>query len=181
MSIVRLMTVAVLLLALACFAVQSAAPPARLPLDKWIEDLGDDNKDVSQKAYDNLWATGDGALPALRKAKEKSLDPDVKLQATVLISKIEWGIYPGTPAEVVKEIEAYREGDDNAKRAAVTKLTTLGRGGLYALRKLLTKETDAKRKADIADLLKTLVRPQARDFIVRGELDDAERALETAA
>lgn len=179
MSVMRLLTAVGLLVGFTWFAF-SAAPPPHLPIDKWIEELGAEEIEIWQKARDNLWAAGDRALPALRAAK-KSPDPDVVLRATVLLSKIEWGIYPDTPAEVVKEIEGYREGDDNGKRAAVTKLTTLGRGGLHALRKLLTMESNAERKREIADLLKTLVRPQARDFIVKGDLDDADRALETAA
>jgi len=176
MTAVRLMTVFCLLLGLACVS-WSAAPP---PYDKLIEDLGSDDNEVWQAARDKLWAAGDQALPALRKAK-KSADPDVVLRATVLATKIEFGIYPDTPAEVVKQIEGYREGDANQKEAAITELTKLGRGGLHALRKLLTMETDKERKAKISELLKTLVRPQAHDFIARGELDDADRALETAA
>src|SRR5262245_33599219 len=144
MSAMRLLTAAVLLVG-SGYLVWGAAPPAKVPIDRWIMELGDDDADVWKKASDNLWAAGDRAIPALRQAR-KSPDADVVLRATLLLSKLEWGIYTDTPDAVVKEIEGYREGDDTAKSAAVTKLTTLGRGGLQALRRLLIRETNDDRK-----------------------------------
>src|SRR5262245_4280517 len=101
MSATRLLT-ATILLALLAGLTTAAAPPPKLHLAKWIEDLGSENDEVWKKANDNLWAAGDRALPALR-AAVKDADPDVALRATVLVSRIEWGIYPDTPAAVVAE------------------------------------------------------------------------------
>lgn len=168
---------------LACLAsfLWGAAPPPHLPIDRWVRELGDDEQDVWSKASDNLWAAGERAVPALRAAL-KDPDADVRLRATLLLGKIEWGILPDTPAEVVKLVEGYRAaGDDAGRDAAVTGLTRQGRGGLRALRRLLSRESDDGRRRKIAALLETLVRPQARDFIVSGDRDDAARALETAA
>jgi tetratricopeptide (TPR) repeat protein len=180
MTVVRLLTALCLLFGLACVS-WSAAPPPHLNYDKLIEDLGSDDNDVWQAARDKLWAAGPRSLPALRAAK-KSADPDIVLRATVLLSKIEWGIYPDTPAEVVKHVEGYREaGEESQKRTHIAELTKLGRPGLFALRKVLTMESNPERKRDNAEQLKSLVRPQARGFIAKGDLDDADLALETAA
>ena len=125
-------------------------------------------------------AAGDRVLPALR-AAPKVPTPTSCCAPTVLVSRLEWGIYPETPAAVVAEIERYRGGDEAQKPAAVTQLTREGGAGFKVLRRLLLKETNDDRKRAIADQLKTLIRPQVRDLIARGEFDDAECMLEMAS
>ena len=158
---------------------QAAAPPARLHLDRWIEDLGSDDDEVWKKAQDSLWAAGDRRCRPCGGAKRPT--PRSCCAPTVLVSRLEWGIYPDTPAAIVTEIETLprrRRGQDKRRRHAADQArrrrASRRCGGCSSRR-----PTTTARRA-IADQLKTLIRPQVRDLIVRGEFDDAERTLEMA-
>src|SRR6266566_3490038 len=107
---------ALVLILVAATLIPAAAPPTPVPIARWIEDLGSDEATIWRKASDNLWRAGEKALPALRKAA-KHTDPDVILRARLVLARLEWGIYPNTPAAVVAEIERYRDGDTGQKQA----------------------------------------------------------------
>src|SRR3954454_13190567 len=106
MSLCRRALAALVLLVAATLA-PAAAPPVALPIGRWIEQLDSEDDATWRAAAENLWKAGASAEPALRKAA-RSTDPDVVLRARTVLAKLEWGVRPDTPAEVVKLIEAYR-------------------------------------------------------------------------
>ena len=73
------------------------------------------------------------AEPALRRALKDS-DVEVALRAKILLDKFDWGIMPETPVAVVGEIEAFRNGDDDARRRAAAALADQGPAGFKALK-----------------------------------------------
>src|SRR5262245_32290199 len=105
MSTIRIAAVLVLLL-LALAAAErlpGAAPPgpSREQIARWVEDLPSDDADVWRLAVDRLWKAGPAAEPAL-KAARKHRDPDVQLRVRLILTRFDWGIFPDTPARVVK-------------------------------------------------------------------------------
>src|SRR4051812_8819410 len=152
------------------------APPPPLP----VEALASDDPAVWRQASDDLWHAGGRAVPALREAMRHP-DPDVRLRAALVLSRLARGIRPGTPPGLIAQIERYRDGDAAQRRDAVAALAKEGAPGYAALRLVLARETDAAARKALADSLKALARPAARDHIRRGELDEAEAVLEAAA
>lgn len=76
----------------ACFA---AAPPAKVPAE-WlnlIDALGDDDAAVRKAAEKKLTALGEDALPPLRRAAKGHSDPDVRIQARIVLRAIEKLVY----------------------------------------------------------------------------------------
>ncbi|MBY0228923.1 MAG: hypothetical protein K2W96_06575, partial [Gemmataceae bacterium] len=153
------------------------APPPALPIDG----LADDDPAVWRRAADDLWHAGGRAVPALKAMLKGHPDPDAKLRAALVLSRLAWGIRPETPAAIVALIERYRDGDAAQKRDAVSRLLKEGAAGYSALRLVLAREGDPAMKAAVAAELKALVRPAVRDHLARGELAEAETVLETAA
>ena len=179
MSLSRRALAAVVLLVTATLA-PAAAPPVALPIGHWIEQLESEDEATWRAAAENLWKAGTSAEPALRKAA-RSTDPDVVLRARTVLSKLEWGIRPETPAAVVKLIEGYRAGTQEQKRAAVDDLLRRGAPGFVAARAVLAREDDREARQAIVERLKTRGRPAARAAIVRGDLAAAEKILDASA
>jgi hypothetical protein len=179
MSLTRsLMPVLALLLTPAL--LRAAAPPTPLPLARWAEEFASDDESTRQAAAENLWKAGAKALPVLR-AAATGKDRILALRAKALLTKIEWGILPDTPASVVKEVERYRDGDVQRKRAALASLVRLGGPGFVAIRALLARETDPATKKEILNRLRTSGRLAAQVAISRDDLAGAEQILETTA
>src|SRR5262245_55699521 len=65
--------------------IDKAAKPSA---DKLVEQLGSDSFNVRKKAYEQLQAMGEAALPALQKATS-SKDTEVRKKASELVAKIE--------------------------------------------------------------------------------------------
>ncbi len=164
-------------LCLLALAVGAAPPP---PLDPLLADLASDDFATWRGAADALWHAGDAAIPALRRLT-KGGDPDVILRARLVLSKLEWGIRPETPPAVLALIERYRDGDLNDKQVAIAALAKLGGVGYSAITLLMRKVSVPAEKVALANQLKLLTRPAARDHIARGEWDRARQILEAAA
>jgi predicted Zn-dependent protease len=179
MSAIRNLAVVIVLLAVAAPA-PGAAPPARLALGRWIEDLASDDEAVWRKAVDQLWHAGRAAEPALRAAM-KHPDADVVLRARLVLGRFDWGIFPATPAAVVQLIERYRDGDVAQRKAAAEDLVKLGRPGYVALQRLLARETDATLRQQVAAHLKTHYHPLLRDLLAEDNRAGALELLESAA
>src|SRR5262249_25503680 len=85
-------------LALSClFAATAfaAAPPANVPAE-WlnlIDQLGEDNDAVRLSAEKKLTGLGEDALPVLRRAAKDHDDPDVRIQAGIVLRAIEKVVY----------------------------------------------------------------------------------------
>jgi tetratricopeptide (TPR) repeat protein len=171
---------AVLIALLAVSTPAPAAAPPRLPLGRWVEDLASDDETTWRKAVDQLWSAGRAAEPALR-AVMKHPDPDVVLRARLVLGRFDWGIFPETPAAVVKVIERYRDGDLNQRKAAAEELIKLGRPGFVALQRLLARETEVLLHQHVAAHLKRHYRPLLRDMLRDDNRAGAVELLETAA
>jgi tetratricopeptide (TPR) repeat protein len=162
------------------FVVAPPAGPTPAQIDRWIEDLGADDGDTWRPASEHLWKAGKAAEPALRAAK-KHRDPDVVLRAILVLSRFEWGIYPDTPAAVVKLIERYRDGERSQRQAAVADLVRQGRPGYVALQRLLAREPDAAMRQYTGNYLRQQYRPIVRDLLATGDRAGAVDLLEVSA
>lgn len=93
---------------LLCLLLSGAAPAADPPtsIAEGIEQLGARDFDTREAATAWLWVQGDAALPALREAR-KSDDPEVAERAAEVLAKIESGILPDTPEDVVAAVKSY--------------------------------------------------------------------------
>src|SRR5262249_13633618 len=126
-----------LLLALA-LCIRGSAPPATpqpFEIAKLIEDLGSDTFEERETASKKLKAAGRAAEPALTKAAQ-SKDTEVARRAKKILSDFRWGIYPDTPAAVVKLIRSYQSASRDEKRGLVRKLFAAGAPGARALAKI---------------------------------------------
>ena len=159
-----------------------APPPGPTPgqIDRWVEELGADDSDTWRKASERLWRAGRDAEPALRRAM-KHRDADVVLRARLVLSRFEWGLYPNTPAAVVKLIERYRDGSPPERRRVVPELVKQGHIGYRTLQRLAARETDAPLRQFVADYLKQHTRPAIRDMLAAGDRAGAVDLLEATA
>jgi WD40 repeat protein len=89
---VRRLSVCLVLTCLLAAGTFAAAPPGP-PVQKLIDDLGDDDIDVRQSAEKKLAALGEDVLPALIRAQRSHEDADVRLRATLLVKTIERKVY----------------------------------------------------------------------------------------
>ena len=83
------------------------ADPSPEQIARWVEQLGDNDFATREKATELLWKAGSAAESALQQAL-KSTDLEVVRRARELLDRFKFGIYPDTPAEVVRLIERYR-------------------------------------------------------------------------
>jgi WD40 repeat protein len=67
--------------------------PSDKQIQKWIDQLGDDNEDVRKKAEKSLLDLGEAALEPLNKAAKDHPDADVRLRAIVLAKAVARGAY----------------------------------------------------------------------------------------
>ena len=144
------------LLALAlCPGLPAAAPPADPTpgqIQRWIEELGDDAFAVREAAMKKLAGAGAVAETPLQAAL-KNADVEIARRAKTLLEQFRWGIYPDTPAEVVKLIRSYQSAAGSEKRDLVQKLLASGPHGCKAMAKIARYEEDPQvRKTVFADI-----------------------------
>jgi tetratricopeptide (TPR) repeat protein len=131
-----------ILLAVVPVALAEPPPaPTKEQIARWIEQLGDGDFTVREKASRALWEAGQAAEVALA-AANKSDDPEVKRRAGEILQKFKWGIYPDTPREIVGLIERYRTKEANDKAEVVKELFEMGSRGCAVLVKLAAAEDD---------------------------------------
>ena len=127
--------------------VRRAAPapaakgPPSAKIQQAIEELGSERFAVRERASKFLWEAGAAAEDALRTAV-KSKDEETSNRAKAILEKFDWGLYPDTPAEVVKVIEKFRGGDVATRLEAVGELMCLKPTRFATLRKLIAQEHD---------------------------------------
>lgn len=143
----------VLVLALSLTAA-SAAPPSAEDIARAVEQLGDKNFQVREKATTFLRAAGKAAEPALRDAA-KSGDREVSRRAVEILDEFKWGVYPDTPKKIVELVQRYRTGDANAKRAAVADLARMSSAGYSVLLKIIAAEDTPELRAEVRHFLVT--------------------------
>ncbi len=62
-------------------------------IQKWIDQLGDDNEEVIKNAEKKLLELGEAAVEPLEKASKNHADADVRLRAIVLLKAVKRGAY----------------------------------------------------------------------------------------
>ena len=92
-----------------------AAPPTP---DELARDLGSPVYSVRERASKELWKLGAAARPALE-AAAKSGDAEVSRRAADILEKFDWGVFPDTPADVLKLIREFRSGEEPKQTRAI--------------------------------------------------------------
>ncbi len=90
-----------------------------------IHDLGAAEFQQREKATRSLWEAGKAAETALQDAAQ-SRDPEVSFRARKLLEKLRWNVHPDTPPEFEPLLRQFWEGDEEAQRAALTRLVSEG-------------------------------------------------------
>src|SRR5207244_348633 len=101
-----------------------------------IDDLASPRFAVRERASKLLWEAGKSAEEALR-AAARSQDEETANRAKAIVEKFDWGLYPDTPAAVVKLIEKFRGGDPDTRQQAVAELIHLKPARFDVLRKVI--------------------------------------------
>jgi tetratricopeptide (TPR) repeat protein len=162
-----------------CFLVTlgMAAPPAESDISRWIAELGDSRYAVREQAIKKLWEAGPDAEPAVRKAAE-SADAEISRRAKQLVEKYDWGIFPGTPPDVVTQIGRYRGSDDDGKRQAIRALISLGRPGYPSVGRLAARAESVTERAAIGEAMSMALRDVLPRHVRTGDMMAAEELLD---
>jgi len=172
---------AVVLIAGLALAAPEPTPAPQGPkpeeIQKAIADLASPRFAVREKASKVLWEAGAVAEPALR-AAAKSPDEEIANRAKAILDKFDWGLYPDTPAEVVKLIEKFRGGDANVRQEAVGELMKVRPPRFATLRKLIVNEHDETARRQMYESMAFQAREAVPALILAGQLDEAGKLLE---
>lgn len=138
-------------LALGSFAL--AGDPPKLVEKKpdaaqLVKDLGSPVFADRDKASRELWKLGAAARPHIEKAANSD-DPEVAKRANDILEKFDWGIYPDTPAGVLKQIKEFRSNDLERQKSAVTALMNTEVRGAETLALLFAHDLDVARREDL--------------------------------
>ncbi len=154
----------------------SLAEVPRSP-EQYAQDLGSPIFAVRDTATKELWKLGETARAALEEAA-KSDDLEVAERASEILTKFNWGIYPDTPADVLKQIREFRSGEVAQQTAAVVELLSLGGPGIDTLSKILSRDFAEENRNEIFTTLRHESRQRVPVLIVQGQFDRAEKILE---
>ncbi|MBO0699665.1 MAG: hypothetical protein J2P46_14815 [Zavarzinella sp.] len=170
---------AVVLFAGFALAAPPAAPKGPTPdeIQKAVADLASPRFAVREKASRVLWEAGAAAEPAVR-AAAKSRDEETANRAKAILEKFDWGLYPDTPADVVKLIEKFRGGDPNARQEVVAELMKMKPPRFSTLRKVIANEHDETARRQMYGAMAFQARETVPGLIVAGQLDEAGELLE---
>ncbi|MBX3401199.1 MAG: hypothetical protein KF873_20900 [Gemmataceae bacterium] len=168
-----------LVLLLGASLVSAADPPKPDP-DKLARDLGSAVFAEREKASRELWKLGRAARAALEKAADSD-DPEVAKRAGDILEKFNWGIFPDTPATVLKQIKEFRSNDWNRQSPALAALADMEPHGVETIGLLLAHVTEPERRAGLYGEVLTLSRDRVPRWMERGEWPKAEAFLTIAA
>lgn len=142
-----------------------------------VEDLGDERYPVRVQASHELWLRGEAAEEALREALSSD-SPEVVLRAGELLRKIELGILPDSPPEVVRLVVAYDKASADERIPIIRGLKQLG--AWRQVLKIHELERDPETLAKIAAEMKGVSVAAAREVLSGDspDLDLARRLLE---
>ena len=174
-------------------ALAADRPPAAADIDRMVQQLGDPHYTVRERASRELWLVGKAAEPALQKALLSS-DFEIVYRARQILDRFRWGIFVETPPETIKLIHRFRFGGMAERQQVCRQLSAAKNETL--LRQLIALESDKQRQGQLAS---QFLRPEYTDpasgghshedrvspdkvtaLLLKGELDDAERLLESA-
>jgi tetratricopeptide (TPR) repeat protein len=140
-----------------------------------IAQLSDEDWEVREKATQTLWAIGKPAEGALKEAL-KSVDPEDRMRANYLLENFKYGITLDTPEDIVKLIQTYRSGNEQAKMEVVGQL--LGRHINSVLYNLINAEENPPIRQMILERFSTQIADFVPLFLSMGDTAAAEDALE---
>ena len=144
--------------------------------EQLAQDLGSPVFTERDKATKALWKMGEKARPALLQAA-KSDDPEVAQRAKEILEKFDWGIFPDTPASVLKHIRAFRGGQIEDQKSALTALLKLGESTAPTLAVLLSKPMPAENRPEVFDHLCWMLRMEVPALLVAGRIEQVESLL----
>ncbi len=158
------------------FAVSSLAETETVGVEQWIKDLASETFQVREKASQDLWKSGEEALPALRDAA-LSNDPEVAMRAREAINKVELKITRDTPAVILSLIESYKKASSGQKMALLNSLKE--ERAYFQLLKLYSMEKPEEQK-ELASAVQDVAMFAAREAIAANDVDDAVELLRLA-
>jgi tetratricopeptide (TPR) repeat protein len=158
----------------------SAADPPKPDPDTLARELGSAVFAEREKASRELWKLGRAARPALEKAANSD-DPEVAKRAGDILEKFHWGIFPDTPATVLKQIKEFRSNDWNRQSPALAALADLEPHGVETIGLLLAHVTESERRIGLFGEVLVLARDRVPRWMERGEWSKAEAFLAVAA
>jgi tetratricopeptide (TPR) repeat protein len=177
----RPLILAAFLAAAAVAAPQPAPAPVPEPtpdqIRQAVDDLASPRFAVRERASKLLWEAGKSAEEALR-AAAKSKDEETANRAKAIVEKFDWGLYPDTPAGVVKLIEKFRGGDADTRQQAVAELIQLKPARFDVLRKVIAQEQDDNTRRQMYERMSVQAREAVPQLIVDGHVGEAAELLE---
>lgn len=172
-------------LSFAC--ASSADPPKPKSADDLARELSDPSFRVRETATRELWKLGESARPALEKVASTGT-PEAAERAHGVLDKFDWGIAPDTPAAVLDQIKAFRDGGPGERNTALLRLVEGGRANHRILRQLLSKQaadpTDAAAggaRRKMFEVYGKAVSARVPGLLFDGKADEAEGLLELNA
>ena len=179
-----------------CLGLASAqtVPPAKTPapsepkpmaviatpeqLSKSVGELANPRFAVREKASKTLWEAGRASETLLREAA-KSSDEETANRAKAILEKFDWGIYPDTPAEVLKLIEKFRGASEpNVRQDALGEIMRLKPTQFATLRKLIARETNPDFRMGMFFQLAQQARIAVPALLVANQFDEVGELLE---
>ena len=93
-------------------------------IQKSIDELAHSSFRVRQDAMKRLWSIGEAAEPALKRAL-KSHDREVRARAEWVLDRVQLGITPDSPRDILGALVRFREGSITEKQAVLQELAKL--------------------------------------------------------
>ncbi|QEL18060.1 tetratricopeptide repeat protein [Limnoglobus roseus] len=145
--------------------------------EQLVRDLGSPVFAVRDRASRDLWKLGEPARTAVE-AATKSDDPEIAQRASDILEKFNWGIFPDTPVDVLKQIKEFRSDDPQRQKAAITALAHHDERGLRTLRLILSHEFEPPLREALFEGLLSATRDAVPPLLFDCKLKLAEQALE---
>ncbi|MDA1013725.1 MAG: hypothetical protein O3A00_04630 [Planctomycetota bacterium] len=142
---------------------------------KLIGELNSPDFSIRHRATRELWHGGVEAEPQLLEAAKTS-NLETRSRINAILERFRYGIFPGTPAEIVDLIHQFRNGDRTAKYKALAAMST--KKAYASVARLIRKESDEKIRAELAKKFTGETESAVAGQIAAAEYTDAERLLQ---
>lgn len=127
-----------------------------------------------EAATQELWDMGERGLEALRTAQD-SQDPEVAYRARRLVRRIQTGITPDTPPEIVQLVEAYHRGDPDDKRIVMEALRK--KAAYMQVLRLHRFEEDPLALEECSETVELVVIPAVQELLAKEDWDAARTTM----
>lgn len=172
-----LLTIACLFLAPGtAIAGESAASPSAIA--RAIVELGSEKLQTRLAAREVLWKAGSAAKDALHQAA-KSDDLETASTARYLLDRLDLGLTPQMPAELIRAAEAFRYGTVADKTRCLPVLT--GHKATMVLARLASYEQPGAMRTQTLEAAWKLRYPLVREWLDQGNFADYERFIKDIA